>query len=86
MTGFLVHFRGAFVKFSLAPIAQLVEQLPFKEWVVGSTPTGRTTKSLHFSMVILAPLFDLELRRAFDIAHYDGKVTMDSEKQNPDKQ
>jgi hypothetical protein len=23
-------------------IAQLVEQLPFKEWVVGSTPTGRT--------------------------------------------
>ena len=25
-----------------APIAQLVEQLPFKEWVVGSTPTGRT--------------------------------------------
>ena len=27
-----------------APIAQLVEQLPFKEWVVGSTPTGRTDR------------------------------------------
>jgi hypothetical protein len=25
-----------------APIAQSVEQLPFKEWVVGSIPTGRT--------------------------------------------
>lgn len=25
-----------------APIAQLVEQLPFKEKVVGSNPTGRT--------------------------------------------
>ena len=29
-------------KIKNAPIAQLVEQLPFKEWVVGSTPTGRT--------------------------------------------
>jgi hypothetical protein len=27
---------------SFAPIAQVVEQLPFKEWVVGSNPTGRT--------------------------------------------
>lgn len=25
-----------------APIAQLVERLPFKEMVVGSNPTGRT--------------------------------------------
>jgi hypothetical protein len=24
------------------PIAQLVEQLPFKEWVPGSIPGGRT--------------------------------------------
>ena len=24
------------------PVAQLVEQLPFKEMVVGSIPTGRT--------------------------------------------
>ena len=28
-----------------APIAQLVEQLPFKETVVGSNPTGRTAKT-----------------------------------------
>ena len=27
-----------------APIAQSVEQLPFKEMVVGSIPTGRTTE------------------------------------------
>ncbi len=27
---------------SYAPVAQLVEQLPFKEMVVGSIPTGRT--------------------------------------------
>src|SRR5258708_34292005 len=27
---------------NIAPIAQLVEQLPFKETVVGSNPTGRT--------------------------------------------
>ena len=25
------------------PLAQLVEQLPFKEWAVGSNPTGVTT-------------------------------------------
>lgn len=31
--------------FFIAPIAQLVEQLPFKEWVVGSTPTGRTKRA-----------------------------------------
>ena len=24
------------------PLAQLVEQFPFKEWVVGSSPTGLT--------------------------------------------
>jgi hypothetical protein len=29
-----------------APIAQVVEQLPFKEWVVGSNPTGRTVNTL----------------------------------------
>jgi hypothetical protein len=28
--------------FTHAPVAQLVEQLPFKEMVVGSIPTGRT--------------------------------------------
>ena len=27
---------------SFPPVAQLVEQLPFKETVVGSIPTGRT--------------------------------------------
>ncbi len=37
----------AFVLYSsLAPIAQVVEQLPFKEWVVGSNPTGRTKLKL----------------------------------------
>ena len=30
------------ININIAPIAQLVEQLPFKETVVGSNPTGRT--------------------------------------------
>gem|GEM_PF-4003450 len=30
---------------SLAPIAQLVEQIPLKDKVVGSIPTGRTMVS-----------------------------------------
>ena len=29
--------------FHRGPLAQLVEQFPFKEWVVGSSPTGLTT-------------------------------------------
>ena len=32
------------VEFKYAPIAQLVEQLPFKEFVPGSNPGGRTNK------------------------------------------
>ena len=31
-----------------ALIAQLVEQLPLKEMVVGSTPTGRTTLEMRY--------------------------------------
>lgn len=31
--------------FSLPPVAQLVEQLPFKETVLGSSPSGRTAKN-----------------------------------------
>ena len=31
-------------EYAYPPIAQLVEQLPFKETVVGSIPTGRTGK------------------------------------------
>ena len=38
-----------------APIAQLVEQLPFKETVVGSNPTGRTeTKRLQRGVFLVA--------------------------------
>ena len=28
--------------FSVGPLAQLVEQFPFKEWVAGSNPAGLT--------------------------------------------
>ena len=38
------------------PIAQLVEQLPFKEMVVGSTPTGRTHNILYLGTDGLDPL------------------------------
>jgi hypothetical protein len=30
--------------FVIGPLAQLVEQFPFKEWVVGSSPTRLTIK------------------------------------------
>ena len=33
---------GQLVNILFAPIAQLVEQLPLKQTVVGSNPTGRT--------------------------------------------
>ena len=32
------------IRNSVGPLAQLVEQFPFKEWVVGSSPTGLTIK------------------------------------------
>ena len=31
------------------PLAQLVEQFPFKEWVDGSSPSGLTTNFLGFN-------------------------------------
>ena len=31
-----------------APIAQLVEQIPFKDKVVGSIPTGRTSNNFLY--------------------------------------
>ena len=47
------------------PLAQLVEQLPFKETVVGSNPTGRTTKnktrSLWSSFIFSCPLREIAL-------------------------
>ncbi len=30
------------IRNGVGPLAQLVEQFPFKEWVVGSSPTGLT--------------------------------------------
>ena len=40
-------FCFIFNKYSQAPIAQLVEQLPFKEKVAGSNPAGRTSTRLR---------------------------------------
>ena len=41
----LSEFSYIFLLFTIlyAPVAQLVEQLPFKETVEGSSPSGRTT-------------------------------------------
>ena len=36
-------------KFMFGPIAQLVEQFPFKEWVTGSNPVGLTI-NIYFKM------------------------------------
>jgi hypothetical protein len=40
-----------------APLAQLVEQLPLKEMVVGSNPTGRTSRvqSAGVAELVYAP-------------------------------
>ena len=35
------------------PIAQLVEQFPFKEWVGGSSPPGLTKTSINLIAIIL---------------------------------
>ena len=39
-----VYFRR------VAPLAQRLEQRPFKSWVVGSNPTGGTVKSLEIGV------------------------------------
>ena len=36
------YFLNNTIKSHVGPLAQLVEQFPFKEWVVGSSPTGLT--------------------------------------------
>ena len=48
-----------------APIAQLVEQLPFKETVEGSNPSGRTREIATYSQIedlnksgIVPPFYD----------------------------
>lgn len=38
--------------YSIAPIAQLVEQVPLKDKVVGSIPTGRTTKYKKLLLIL----------------------------------
>ena len=35
---------------NVAPLAQRLEQRPFKSWVVGSNPTGGTVKSLEIGV------------------------------------
>jgi hypothetical protein len=34
------------------PLAQLVEQIPFKDWVVGSNPTGLTILPMQKTSII----------------------------------
>src|SRR5258708_4029352 len=38
----MIHKIGSLVENTCAPVAQLVEQLPFKETVTGSNPVGGT--------------------------------------------
>ena len=35
------------------PLAQLVEQFPFKEWVDGSSPSRLTIKLIYFKSILL---------------------------------
>ena len=59
---------------SNSPLAQLVEQFPYKEWVGGSSPSGTTSfalaKLLYFRFSILVFLFcgsRLFVRKTSDI-------------------
>ena len=36
-------YTQSFIQYECGPLAQLVEQFPFKEWVDGSSPSGLTT-------------------------------------------
>ena len=38
----------------LGPLAQLVEQFPFKEWVDGSSPSGLTTYTIGGYLIIIS--------------------------------
>ncbi len=38
------YFKKKNIKIFCGPLAQLVEQFPFKEWVDGSSPSGLTIK------------------------------------------
>ena len=45
--GFCVdYFKKNTIRNIFGPLAQLVEQFPFKEWVTGSNPVRLTTKML----------------------------------------
>ena len=39
---------------SWGPLAQLVEQFPFKEWVDGSSPSGLTTYAIGGYLIIIS--------------------------------
>ncbi len=39
------------ISYVVGPLAQLVEQFPFKEWVVGSSPTGLTTLNFRYRWI-----------------------------------
>lgn len=48
-----------------APIAQLVEQLPFKQTVPGSSPGGRTKKSRRGFLSLLTKMVIYEIKILF---------------------
>ena len=54
----MIFFAKIDIIFSQPPIAQLAEQVPLKDKVVGSTPTGRIGKNLIGSVAewLKAPL------------------------------
>ena len=46
---FIDYFTKNTIRKLLGPLAQLVEQFPFKEWVAGSNP-ARLTKNFEFKL------------------------------------
>ena len=45
------YFLKNTIRNSFGPLAQLVEQFPFKEWVTGSNPVRLTRKSLNCKLI-----------------------------------
>ena len=43
-----------YIQSYFGPLAQLVEQFPFKEWVDGSSPSGLTTYAIGGYLIIIS--------------------------------
>ena len=50
----LINKKNQYKNAFWGPLAQLVEQFPFKEWVDGSSPSGLTTYAIGGYLIIIS--------------------------------